>query len=82
MEIDAVLFIGTVVVAVVEVIKYLAPGVRGAVTILVSALVGLIVSLVDVYIGVPDITPAFGILTGLGAAGVTAVAAKVNTSSN
>lgn len=77
--IDSVLFIGTVIIAITEVIKYLAPNVRGAITIGVAALVGIVVSLIDVYVGIGDISIAQGLMTGLGAAGVTAVAAKVNS---
>lgn len=75
--IDSVLFIGTVIVAVTQFIKYLAPRVNGAWTILVAAGVGLLVSLVDVQIGVANISPAQGIMIGLAAAGVTTVASKI-----
>lgn len=77
--VDSVVFIGTVIVAVVELIKYYVPKVTGPFTIAVAALVGLVVALLDTHIGVVDITPAQGILTGLSAAGVVAVAAKINT---
>jgi hypothetical protein len=79
---DSVLFIGTIIIAIVEVIKYFVPRVGGAVTILVAALVGLVVALVDTNIGIEDITVAQGILTGLSAAGIVAVAAKVNSSTS
>lgn len=76
---DSVLFIGTIIIALTEVIKYFVPRVSGPVTILVAALVGLVVALVDTNIGIQDITVAQGILTGLSAAGVVATASKVNT---
>jgi len=76
--VDSVLFIGTVIVAVTELIKYFVPKVHGPVTIAVAGAVGLLVALVDTYIGVVDISIAQGILTGLSAAGVVAVAAKVS----
>jgi len=76
--IDSVLFIGTVIVAITELIKYYVPKVHGPFTIAVAAVVGLAVALVDTHIGVADVTIAQGVLTGLSAAGVVAVAAKVS----
>lgn len=76
---DAAVFIGTVIVAIVEVIKAFAPKIGGWVTIVVAGLVGLIVALVDVNIGLPDVSIASGIMIGLSAAGVVATAKKVNT---
>jgi len=77
--VDSIVFIGTIIIAVVEVIKYFVPKVSGAITIVVAALVGLVVALLDTHIGVADITIAQGILTGLSSAGVVAVAAKVSS---
>lgn len=76
--IDSVLFIGTIIIAITQAIKFLAPRVNGAVTILVTALVGLFVALLDTQIGVVDITVAQGILIGLSSAGVVTVASKVS----
>ena len=76
--IDSVLFIGTIIVAITELIKYYVPRVQGPFTIAVAAIVGVAVALADTHIGVQDITIAQGILTGLSAAGVVAVAAKVS----
>lgn len=70
-------FIGAVIIAVTEAIKAQFPQVKGAVTVLVAALLGLVVALIDVEIGIEDLTIAAGILTGLGAAGVVTVAKKV-----
>lgn len=72
------LFIGTVIVAVVQFLKELWPDkVNGAVSIVVAALIGLLVALVDREIGVENLSIAEGILTGLSAAGVVAVAKKI-----
>lgn len=75
--IEGAIFIGTIIIAITEAIKLLAPKVNGAVTIGIAALVGLLVALVDTEIGVADLTVAQGILTGLSAAGVVTVAKKV-----
>lgn len=77
--IEAALFIGTVIIALTQIIKYFAPKVSGVVTIFVSALVGLVIALLDVYIGVADVSIAQGILIGLGASGVVYTAGRVNT---
>jgi hypothetical protein len=77
--VESAVFIGTVIIAITQAIKYLAPRVNGAITILVAALVGLLVALLDTQIGVADISVAQGILIGLSSAGVVTVATKVNT---
>lgn len=76
--IEGTLFIGAVIIAVTQAIKYLVPKVNGAVTIGVAALVGILVAVLDTHIGVRDITVAQGIMTGLASAGVTTVASKVS----
>lgn len=73
-NVDSVLFIGTIIIAITEVVRRLVPAVSGVVTIIVAALVGLVVALIDTGIGVADISVAQGVLTGLSAAGVVAVA--------
>lgn len=77
--IDSIVFIVTVIAAVVQVIKYYVPKVSGAVTIIVAALVGLVVALLDTHIGIENISIAQGILTGLSAAGVVTIAKNVST---
>ena len=77
--VEATLFIGTVIIALTQLIKSVAPGIHGALTILVAALVGVIVALVDQLIGVTDINVATGLMTGLGAAGVVYTAGRVNS---
>lgn len=76
--VDAVVFIGLVITGVTQAIKYLVTNVNGAVTIAVSALLGLLVSLVDVELGLNDVTPAVGLMTGLAASGVVTVARNVS----
>lgn len=76
--VEGAVFIGTVIIAITQAIKYASPKVNGAVTIGIAALVGLLVALVDKEIGVVDLTVAQGILVGLSSAGVVTVAQKVN----
>ncbi len=75
--IDSVVFIGAVIIAVTAALKDLAPRISGWVTVLVAALLGLLVALVDTHIGIADISVAQGILTGLSAAGVHTVARQI-----
>lgn len=76
--VDSTIFIGTVIIAVVQIIKYFVPAVAGVVTILVAAIVGGIVGIIDTSIGVTNITVAQGILIGLGSAGVVYTAGRIN----
>lgn len=76
--VEGTLFIGAVIIAVTQAIRYLVPSVNGAVTIGVSALVGLLVALFDTQVGVVDMSIAQGLMTGLAASGVTTVASKVS----
>lgn len=75
--IEGSIFIGAIVVALIDAIKDLAPRVTGAVTVLVAGLVGGLIALVDKEIGVFDITFAAGVLIGLAAAGTVGVARKI-----
>lgn len=68
--VEASVFIGAVIIAVTQVIKYLSPAVKGLVTIAVAVVVGIVVALVDTSVGIRDITVAQGILTALAAIGV------------
>lgn len=74
--VEGAFFIGLVIVAVTEGIKLLVPKVNGAVTIFVAAVIGVLVALLDVQIGVEDLTVAQGLLIGLSASGVVTVATK------
>lgn len=75
--VEGAIFIGAAVVAVTDAIKDLAPRVKGAITVAVAALLGLLVALIDAEIGIVDMTVAEGILTGLSAAGVVGVAKRI-----
>ena len=73
---DAVFFIGLVIVAITQIVKMFVPAVHGAVTILVAFLVGILVALIDVHIGVEDISIASGISAALSAIGMSVLANK------
>lgn len=75
--VDSVVFIGTVIIALTQLVKFFAPKVNGGVTIIVAALVGALVAVVDTAIGVGDISIAQGLMTGLASSGVVTVATKV-----
>jgi hypothetical protein len=75
--VDSVVFIGAIIIAVTQAIKFVAPKVSGAVTIIVAMIVGALVAALAPHIGVAHITIAQGILTGLGAVGVHTVASQV-----
>lgn len=74
--VEATLFISVVIAALVQIIKIFVPQVTGAVTILVAFCVGILVAIIDGYIGVTDISIAEGIVSALGAIGLSALAAK------
>lgn len=67
--IDSAIFIGAIIIAITQAIKFLSPKVTGIVTMVVAVLVGIAVALVDKSIGVVDISVAQGILIALGAIG-------------
>lgn len=77
--IDSAIFIGTLIIACTQAVKFVWPQVSGAVTILVAAVLGALVGLVDTHIGVVDITVAQGILIALSSVGVVTVASKTGT---
>ena len=75
--VEAGFFIGTVVAGAVELIK----GVRernwsGVATILSALGIGALVGLVDVRVGIPDVTVALGIMLGLKCSGRNASCGK------
>lgn len=74
---EASIFIVAVLAGVTEFVKLVAPRVHGALTIAVAALIGVLVAVVDTHIGILDITIAEGLMSGLAAAGVVAVAKRV-----
>lgn len=73
---DAVVFIGVVIVAITELIKMAAPAVKGWVTIVVALAAALVVALVDGFIGVTDITIAQAFVAWFGAVGFSTLAGK------
>ena len=73
---EAVFFIGLMIVAVTQMLKMVAPQISGFVTVLVAFAVGLVVALVDQVIGVTDITIAEGIVAALQAIGMSTLAGK------
>lgn len=76
--IGAVIFLGAVVAGVTQLFKVLRnKEYDRAVIIVVAVVVGAILSLVDTQIGVENISFAYGVMLGLSAAGVVAVAEKV-----
>lgn len=70
------LFIPLIIIAVTQMIKMKFPQVTGFLTIAVAFVVGILVALVDTFIGVEDITVAQGLVLALPAIGITAAAAK------
>jgi hypothetical protein len=74
--VEAVVFVPFLVVAVVQLIKRLLPAVEGWLTIIVALLVGALVGLVDVHIGVTDISIAAGMVLAGSAVGLNVLADK------
>ena len=75
--IEGIVFIGAVIVAAVELVKHFAPKIKGGLTIVLAASIGLLVALVDTQIGVVDLTIAEGIMAGLAASGAVKIAEEV-----
>ena len=72
------LFIGAIVISITEFIKRITDkDYRGALLIVLAAIVGAIVGLLDTHIGVIDISVAQGVLTGLAAAGAYRVSQNI-----
>jgi hypothetical protein len=74
---DALVFIAIAIIAVTQFVKFLAPNVSGAWTILVAVGVGLLASVLGDEIGLTRITIAQGVLAGLGAVGITNTAENI-----
>lgn len=68
--VDSVVFIGAIIIAVTQAVKFVWPQVNGAVTIIIAILVGVVVALLDSHIGIADITVAQGVMIALAAVGV------------
>lgn len=80
--VESAAFIGAAIIAVTQFVKYLAPNVSGAITILVAVVLGVVVALLDTEIGVVDITVAEGIMVALAAVGVVTTASKISVGTN
>jgi len=74
---DASVFIPLVIIALVQLVKYVVPNINGAVTIVIAMVVGALIGLTDQFIGVTDVSIAHGVALGLGAVGITTVAQKL-----
>ena len=74
---DSTVFVGAVIAGVTEALRRRFPQVSGEFTVLVAALIGGLIAVVDVWIGLPDQTVWQGIATGLGTAGVAGVVKKI-----
>lgn len=68
--IDSAVLIGAAIIAITQGVKYVAPKISGALTIVLAVLVGILVALLDTHIGVADISVAQGIIVALAAVGV------------
>lgn len=76
MEVDATLFIPVIILAITQLVKMGFPQINGWLTILVAFIVGIVVALIDQFIGVSDITIAQGLLYALAAIGISVAAGK------
>lgn len=79
MEIDGIVFIGAVIIALTQVVKYIVPNINGAVTIGVAVLAGIVVALIDQLIGVSDLSVAQGVMAGLAAVGTVTTASALSS---
>lgn len=74
--IQASLFIPLLIVAVTQLVKMAFPQISGWLTVVIALVIGIVVALVDTKIGVQDITVAQGIVSALGAIGITTIFSK------
>lgn len=80
---ENIVFIGAVVVAVVDAVKSLVPEIKGAVTVVLAGLIGGLISLVDLDIGLlENMSFAGGVMAGLASAGTVGVVRRFGTSSD
>ena len=76
--ITGALFIGAVIAGLTQLFKLVRDkNYTGAIVIVAAALFGALVAVIDTNIGVVNISIAEGVMIGLAAAGVVAVAEKV-----
>lgn len=74
--VEATLFIPLIIIAVTQMLKMAFPQITGFLTVGIAFVVGIVVALVDKDIGVVDVTIAQGLVSALGAIGITTLAAK------
>lgn len=74
--VEASIFIPLVIIAITQMLKMAFPTITGFVTIIVAFAVGTVVALVDGAIGIEDISIAQGLVSALGAVGITVLASK------
>lgn len=67
---DSTLLIGAIIIAITQALKFLSPKITGLVTIVVALVVGAVIGIIDVNIGLTNISVAQGLLIALGAIGV------------
>lgn len=76
---DANIFIGAMIVAIVQAIKEVFPQVSGAITTIVAIIVGALVAVLAPHIGIMTISVAQGILDALTGVGVHTIVSSVGT---
>lgn len=80
MDAFTVLFIGSVIIALTEVVRRIWPTVvTGALTIVVALLVGVFTAVFSDVLGISHLSIANGILIALGAVGVHTTAKATNS---
>jgi hypothetical protein len=77
---DSTLLIGAIIIALTQTLKFFSPKITGIVTVVVALVVGAVIALVDVNIGLANITVAQGLLIALGAVGVHTTATSTSAS--
>ena len=80
--VDSTVFIGAMIIAIVEAIKAIVPGISGAITTVVAIVVGALVAVFATHIGLGAVSVAQGILTALAAVGVHTVASTISQKNN
>ena len=76
--VEGALFIGAAVVGVTEFLKRLYDkDYRGALTVVLAAVIGALVAVFDADLGVVSLTVAQGVMAGLAASGVYKVATQI-----
>lgn len=76
--IEATIIVPLLIVAGTQIVKKIAPAVEDWITILVALAVGVVVALVDQFIGVTDISIAQGLVLALSAVGINILANKAS----